>query len=62
MCFLIFKIPDRYKKECNDILLSKLSKALYGKFSEELLVETPMFVDLLILFSSIIKGRAMTLC
>ena len=51
MCVLIFKIPERLqrilriKKDCNDILLNK---ALCGKFSEELLVETPKFVDLLI--------------
>ena len=59
MCVVIFKIPERYKKDCNDILLNK---ALGGKFSEEILVQTPKFVDLLIFFTSIIEGHAMTLC
>ena len=58
MCVLIFKIPERYKKDCNNILLNK---ALCGKFSKELFVETPKFVDLPISFKSIIKGHAMTL-
>ena len=59
MCVLTFKIPERYKKDCNDILLNK---ALCGEFGEELLVETPEFVDLLIFFMSIIKRHAITLC